>query len=95
MPNHAHLIFTPLPRKEGDYVALARIMHGVKGYSGWKANDILGLREPFWQHESYDHYIRDQNEFARIIKYVLENPVKAGLVDSWEKWPWNYLKLME
>ena len=42
----------------------------------------------FWQDESYDHIVRDQAELERTIKYVLNNPVKAGLVDDWEKWKW-------
>ena len=90
MPNHAHLVFTPRPRADKSYFALAEIMHGFKGYTGWKANELLGLREHFWQHESYDHYVRDGRELARIVDYVLWNPVKAGLTDSWEKWPWSY-----
>lgn len=92
MPNHAHLVFAPLPKDEGEYHALSMIMHGLKGYTGWEANDILGLREHFWQHESYDHYVRDAYELARVVDYVLWNPVKAGLAESWEEWPWTYWK---
>ena len=29
---------------------------------------------------------------TRIVQYVLDNPVKAGLVDSWNQWPWTYCK---
>ena len=44
----------------------------------------------FWQAESYDHVVRN-GELERIISYVLENPVKAGLVEDWEQWPYTYL----
>ncbi len=90
MPNHIHLVFTPWPAGEDGYHALARIMQGLKGNTAFKANDILGREGAFWQHESYDHYARDGRETERIIAYVLQNPVKAGLAAAWEAWPWSY-----
>jgi REP element-mobilizing transposase RayT len=92
MPNHAHIVFTPLLRPNNSYFALSKIMHGVKGSTAIKANDVLGRTGSFWQHESYDHYVRNDRELARIVQYVLNNPVEAGLVDSWEVWPWTYWK---
>lgn len=41
--------------------------------------------------ESYDHVVRDEEEFVRIIDYIVENPVKAGLVDNWTSWKYTYL----
>ena len=86
-----------LPANENDaqtkslcYNTLSSIMQSLKGYTARRANQILGRRGPFWQHESYDHCVRNSNEWQRIIRYVLNNPVKAGLVDEWEKWRWNY-----
>ena len=38
----------------------------------------------FWQDESYDHVIRDDNELEILIRYVIENPVKAGFVSQLE-----------
>jgi REP element-mobilizing transposase RayT len=45
----------------------------------------------FWQHESYDHVIRNEKEFERIVTYIIENPVKAGLVEEWQQWPYTYI----
>ena len=53
---------------------------------------MLGRNGRFWQEESYDHIIRDEAELNRIRQYILYNPVKAGLVDNPEDWPWNYSK---
>ena len=92
MPNHIHLVFTPRPRADGRYHALAWIMQQLKGGTAFKANAILGRRGAFWHHESYDHYARDGRELERIVAYVLNNPVKAGLAESWEEWPWTYWK---
>jgi putative transposase len=46
----------------------------------------------FWQYESYDHFVRNDAQLERIIKYVLYNPVKAGLVDDRSHWKWSYCK---
>jgi len=75
--------------------SIAKIMHSLKRYTGREANLILGRTgEQFWQNESYDHVVRDDKEFERIIWYILNNPVKAGLADSWDKWEWSYCKYM-
>jgi REP element-mobilizing transposase RayT len=94
MSNHVHVVFTPLEEENGRYFALPRIMHGLKGYTATEANKVLGRTGRFWQEESYDHIVRDQAELNRIRRYVLYNPVKAGLVDDPEKWPWNYAKYL-
>jgi len=92
MSNHAHVVYTPLLCDDGSYYALSSIMHSLKGRTASKANHILGREGHFWQAESYDHYVRDAQELERIVWYVLNNPVKAGLVDEWSKWPWSYWK---
>ena len=74
------------------YNTLSSIMQSLKGYTARKANQLLGRRGVFWQHENYDHCVRNSNEWKRIIMYVLNNPVKAGLVEQWEKWSWNYCR---
>lgn len=74
------------------YRSLSSILQSLKGYTARKANQLLGRRGAFWHHESYDHAIRNTSEWGRIITYVLNNPVKAGLVDEWEKWQWSYYR---
>ena len=106
MANHVHVVFTPLamPFSKTDaentvqtkdlcYNSLSSIMQSLKGYTARKANLLLERSGVFWQRESYDHVVRDENEWRRIITYVLNNPVKAGLVDTWEKWKWSYCRL--
>ena len=72
------------------YNTLSSIMQSLKGYTARKANQLLGRRGTFWHHESYDHVVRNASEWQRIITYVLNNPVKAGLVNEWTKWEWSY-----
>jgi putative transposase len=92
MPNHVHLVCVPLDDAEGNYYSLSKIMHSLKRYTARESNLILGRNGIFWQHENYDHFVRDAAELERIIKYVLHNPVKAGLVDDWKQWKWSYCK---
>ncbi|HLO33684.1 MAG TPA: transposase [Anaerolineales bacterium] len=71
---------------------LSKIMQSLKRHTARQANIILGREGVFWQDESYDHVIRDNEEYIRIINYVLENPVKAGLACNWNEWRWTYCK---
>ena len=72
------------------YHSLASIMQSLKGFTAYKCNRLLGREGEFWAHESFDHFIRDHEEWKRIIKYVLNNPVKAGYVSKWQEWRWSY-----
>ena len=74
MPNHVHAVVWPMPG-----YCLSQIEHSWKSYTATQANRILGLAGAFWQKESYDHWIRDDDERARVCDYVVNNPVKAGL----------------
>ena len=94
MPNHVHVVFKPLPTKahddEATYPSLSSIMQSLKGNTALACNRLLNRAGAFWAHESYDHYVRDHDEWLRIIAYVLKNPVKAGFVKAWKDWKWNY-----
>jgi REP-associated tyrosine transposase len=70
-------------------VSLARIYHSLKSYTSKKANAILERQGKFWQIESYDHWIRDEQEFWRVIEYIENNPVKVGLCQKPEDWEWS------
>jgi putative transposase len=90
MSNHVHLLFTPLQDDDAVYHGLAKIMHSLKGYTAKQANLALGRTGQFWQRESFDHIVRDSDEMSRIRRYILNNPVKAGLVEHWKDWPHTY-----
>jgi len=92
MPNHVHTVFTPLPKSGESYYAMSTIMHSLKRYTALHANRILERKGDFWQHENYDHIVRDEKELNRIVAYVLNNPVSAGLVSVQEEWKWSYCR---
>jgi putative transposase len=82
MPNHVHLVCNPLNNEDG-VIPMSDIMKSLKGYTARQANQILGHKGAFWQHESYDHVVRDNSEFIRIVNYVLDNPARSGLPARW------------
>jgi putative transposase len=94
MSNHVHVVFELLSRSEchSDLLPLNKIMQSLKRHTAREANKILGREGAFWQDESYDRVIRDHEEYMRTVNYVLENPMKAGLVSRWDKWQWTYCK---
>ncbi|MGH9490924.1 MAG: transposase, partial [Terriglobales bacterium] len=57
--------------------------------SARRANCLLGRSGPFWQHESYDHVVRDAAEGVRIRRYIEANPLRAGLAAQPEDFPWS------
>ncbi len=86
MPNHIHLVMDVVGT-----MPLFDIMKLLKGATSRECNKLLGRTgKHFWQYESYDHVVR-RGSLERIIRYVLMNPVKAGLVTDWSEWPGTYL----
>jgi REP element-mobilizing transposase RayT len=68
MPNHVHAVIVPTRG-----YALSTILKGIKGVSANECNKLLGGKSRFWMDKSYDHIVRDANE------YVSANPKKARL----------------
>jgi putative transposase len=99
MPNHVHVVFDfalqvqeNVPINDDTYHQLDRVMKRIKGATGLECNRYLKRTGvSFWQRESYDHYVRDEKELHRIIRYVAQNPVKAGLTKNWEDWQFTYI----
>jgi REP element-mobilizing transposase RayT len=93
MPDHVHIIFTPLVSEPGmEVYSLAEIMDAVKGSSAHKANKVLRRKGRVWQPESFDHVLRSSESLDAKIIYLLENPVRAGLVREWTDYPWLWKK---
>ncbi len=85
MPNHVHAVLWPMPGH-----TLTEILHSWKSFTSTKANQLLQRTgKTFWQAESFDHWIRDDAEHARLVKYVENNPVKAGFCQRLEDWKWS------
>lgn len=94
MANHVHVVMDLSVQENGTsevYRQLFQVLKSIKNFSARTSNEVLNRRGNFWQKESYDHLVRDGKELTGIIRYVLDNPVKIGLVSQWENWPFSYL----
>ena len=104
MPNHVHMVFSiPIEDREGMDIQLkdikseklapvTAILKKLKGATSRKCNQILGRTGGFWQQESYDHVVRNGEQPGKVIRYVLNNPVKAKLCGEWTEWKYSYCK---
>ncbi|MCS7054488.1 MAG: transposase [Ignavibacterium sp.] len=88
MPTHFHFAFELLPNNKG----ISKIMQSIKGISSRRINTKLNREGKFWQDESYDRLIRNDVELYYVIRYILENPVKARLVKNWYEWNYTFCK---
>ena len=109
MSNHVHVVFKPFLDErslsvkdnaeklsfENEDPPLSAIMHSLKSYTANEANKVLKRSGPFWEAESYDHVIRDKQEYHCVVAYVLNNPVKAGLVRDWRDWQWTWRRVRQ
>lgn len=85
MPNHIHVVVWPMPPNP-----LSEILHSWKSYTATRANKLLArVGKPFWQEESYDHLLRDDEDMARCCRYTIMNPVSARLCAQPEDWKWS------
>jgi REP element-mobilizing transposase RayT len=85
MPNHVHVVVWPQSPH-----TLSEILHSWKSYTAHELNKLLPQKVvPFWQSESYDHLIRDDDDLHRCCHYTLMNPVNAGLCAEAHLWPWS------
>jgi REP element-mobilizing transposase RayT len=79
MPNHVHAVLRP-----NSPHTLKQTLQSWKSFTSKVIGGVLQRRGPLWQPEYYDHIVRDLNDLDRTLRYVLTNPVSAGLND----WPW-------
>jgi REP element-mobilizing transposase RayT len=95
MPDHAHMIFTPLRDACGNVFGLAEIMSGIKGASAHSINKMLKRRGKVWQDESFDHVLRSDEKVFQKVEYVCLNPLRKGLVQDMDDYPWLWREWVE
>ena len=90
MPNHVHMLLKPYTDDLEKRVLLSDIVHRIKSYT---AKQILKQGyggQKVWRADYFDRYIRSEKDYANTVAYILYNPVKAGLVDEYSDWDYNY-----
>jgi putative transposase len=68
---------------------LGQIAHSWKSYTANECNRVLQRKGEFWQPEPFDRYIRNERHYTNAVRYIEENPVKAGLCNTPEDWRWS------
>jgi REP element-mobilizing transposase RayT len=87
MPDHVHFFCVCDETSQGG----KSLSDFVGGFQQWTAKAILrnfGLSAPLWQREFFDHLLRSDESYGSKWTYVRENPVRAGLAQSPEDWPY-------
>lgn len=81
MPDHLHLLLTG---EEG--VNLIKFMRTFKQITGYYFKQQM--KKPLWQKSFFDHVIRKRESINDITGYILNNPVRKGMVDDYRKYPY-------
>ena len=84
MPDHLHFLVSA----GGDGTSVLTFAEQYKGKSTNRSWTV-GWRGKLWQPRFYDHVVRAEEDLAAIAEYILANPVRAGLVETVEDWPWG------
>ncbi len=83
MPDHAHLFVAFQP----DGLTLSKWVQSLRSNLG-KTLLRIGFQKPHWQEGFFDHLLRSSESYSEKWEYVRMNPVRAGLCDSADDWPW-------
>ena len=86
MPDHAHLLLTPLEQRPGHWWSLSSILHSLKAYTSKQINRGLNRQGTVWMQESFDRIVRDEAELLEKWQYLRNNPVRRELCAAPEEW---------
>jgi REP element-mobilizing transposase RayT len=103
MSNHVHALFDfgiQMPEDGSDpeisaYIQLEKAMQLIKGGSARTCNLLLSRNGSFWERPNFDRYIRNEKHYNNVINYIANNPVKAGLCEHWEDYPYTWIRSVE
>ncbi len=83
MPDHVHLVLGPSERC--DIVTFVGQFKNLAQRALWR----LGVRGMVWQRSFFDHFLRADEQLETVVEYVLDNPIRAGLVASRNEYPFS------
>ncbi|MCF6218264.1 MAG: transposase [Gammaproteobacteria bacterium] len=81
MPDHFHWLM------QLGGVSLSRVVQRVKSKSGYEINRLSQCSGKVWQHGFHDHALRKEENIKAVARYIVANPLRAGLVDSIGDYP--------
>jgi putative transposase len=90
MPDHMHLA---LQLVEGE--TLAKIMNRINSCTAIAVNKTLYRHAPVWQGAYHDHALRDEEQLLVALRYLISNPIRAGLVQKLGDYPYWDITVVE
>jgi REP element-mobilizing transposase RayT len=93
MPDHVHLVLSALYDGNSFY-SIAEIMQGIKSASAHQISCLLKRAGQVWQRESFDHVLRREEGTRVKVEYIIQNPVRAGLVRTVSEYKWLWVAPM-
>lgn len=90
MPDHVHLLITV-----DDEMAIEKAVQLIKGGFSYRLKKEFGYAGEVWQRGFSDVRIEDRSRFLRHRECIAQNPVKRGLADSAEKYPYCFAYLTQ
>ena len=82
MPDHVHWLFQLL-----DEASLAQVLQAVKSVSAHQLNSFLNRKGRIWQSGFHDHALRKEEAVIEAARYIIANPLRAGLVGNVREYP--------
>jgi putative transposase len=83
MPDHVHLLLGASETK--GIVELVREIKSLSTRLAWQH----GHKGAIWQRSFYDRFLRRDEDCTEIAKYIVHNPVRKGIVECWEDYPFS------
>lgn len=81
MPDHLHWL---IQLQQG---SLNELMQQLKSRSAISLNAIMGGTGPIWQKGYHDRAIRQDEDLRAVARYVVANPLRAGLAQHIGEYP--------
>ena len=85
MPDHLHIL---LALSENYQKSLQNWVAAFKRYTSKVINEKFDIK-PLWQKNFYDHIVRKKESLIKIAEYIINNPVRKGIVQNWEEYPYS------
>lgn len=83
MPDHVHLVLSP--SATCSIITFVGQFKNLSQRAAWNR----GVQGSFWQKSFWDHFLRAEEQVERVVEYVLNNPVRGGLVENWKEYPFS------
>ena len=85
MPDHVHIVASIEPGGKGIHRFVWYLKRLTKAKTGSRMSGSI------WQRSFYDHVLRDAEDLGDLCRYVVNNPVRKGIVERWEDYPYVWL----